>query len=69
MVKNYGDLPLVKLNEIRHITISGSECLCGCKWKCGVRDRDGKVQNIIHRNLDAVTCERCKEIYLSNQGG
>ena len=64
MVVGYGDIPCVNLSGIIHITKSSTECLCGDSWKYGVVSRAGKSKNIIWRNLDRVSCERCKEIYL-----
>lgn len=64
MAKNYGDLALMKdEGGIKHITVSGIECLCGCKWRYGVINRNGKSQNIIYRSIDDVTCDKCKELY------
>lgn len=65
MAKYYGDIPCVKLDEIIHITKSGTECLCGLKWQYGYinKDRPQKKQNIIWREIDAVTCNECKEIF------
>ena len=48
MAKYYGDIPCVKLNGIVHITKCATECLCGQKWSW--------------RSLNAVTCEKCKEL-------
>lgn len=64
MASNYGDIPCVNLSGEIHITISATRCLCGNEWKYGVTNRAGKSNNIIWRDLDAVNCEKCKEIYI-----
>lgn len=65
MAKYYGDIPCCKLDEIIHITKSGTECLCGAKWQYGYvnKDRPQEKHNIIWRELDVVTCDKCKEIF------
>lgn len=65
MAKYYGDIPCVKLDGIIHITKSGTECLCGTKWLYSYSDenRPEKKHNIIWRELDVVTCNKCKEMY------
>jgi hypothetical protein len=66
MAKYYGDIPCTKLNGIIHITKSGTECLCGVKWQYGYinKDRPQEKPNIIWRELDAVTCNKCKAIFI-----
>ena len=65
MAKFYGDIPCAKLDKIVHITKSGTECLCGCKWQYGYvnKDRPQEKHNIIQIELDVVTCDRCREIF------
>ena len=64
MSKYYGDIPCVKLNGIVHITKCATECLCGQKWSYSRSSNreDFKTENIIWRSLNAVTCEKCKEL-------
>ena len=64
MAKYYGDIPCVKLNGIVHITRCATECLCGEKWSYSrpSNREDFQTENIIWRNLNAVTCEKCKEL-------
>lgn len=59
MAKYYGDIPCVKLNGIVHITRCATECLCGEKWSYSrpSNREDFQTENIIWRNLNAVTCE------------
>jgi hypothetical protein len=66
MAKYYGDIPCTKLNGIIHIIKSGTECLCGGKWQYGYinKDRPQEKPNIIWRELDAVTCNKCKAIFI-----
>ena len=63
MAKYYGDIACTKINNKIHITISGTKCLCGKEWKYGKpSNRDTlETSNIIRRDLEAVTCERCIE--------
>lgn len=65
MAKHYGDIPCAKLDGIIHITKSGTECLCGAKWQYGYvnKDRPQEKHNIIWRELDTVTCNKCKEVF------
>lgn len=65
MAKHYGDIPCANIEGIIHITKSATECLCGREWCYGYvnKDRPQKKQNIIWRELEAVTCYQCKEIY------
>lgn len=65
MAKYYGDIPCARLDGIIHITKSGTECLCGAKWRYSYvnKDRPQKRNNIIWRELDVVTCGKCKEIF------
>jgi hypothetical protein len=65
MAKDYGDIPCVNLDGQIHITKSGTKCICGRGWKCGFwnPDRPELKYNIIWREFDAVTCEKCKELY------
>lgn len=64
MAKYCGDIPCVKQNGIIHITKCATECLCGKKWSYSrpSNREDFKTENIIWRNLNAVTCEKCKEL-------
>jgi hypothetical protein len=64
MIDNYGDIPCIEISSIKHITKSGTECLCGQKYQYGMISRDGKARNIIWRNINSVTCQKCKELYL-----
>lgn len=63
MAKYCGDIPCVKQNGITHITKCATECLCGKKWSCSrpSNREDFKTENIIWRNLNAVTCEICRK--------
>jgi hypothetical protein len=65
MAKYYGDIPCAKLNGVFHITKSGTECLCGAKWQYAYTDenRPQERRNIVWRELDVVTCDKCREIY------
>lgn len=65
MAKYYGDIPCTKLNGVIHITKSGTECLCDKKWTYGRPSNRESLHsnNIIWRELDAVTCSACKEIF------
>lgn len=65
MAKYYGDIPCARLDGIVHITKSATECLCGTRWKYGYinKDRPQNKSNIIWRELGAVTCGKCKEIF------
>jgi hypothetical protein len=62
MAKYYGDIPAVNLGGVIHITISGTECLCGVKWNYGTVDRSGNSNNIIWRELESISCKECKSI-------
>lgn len=68
MAKDYGDIPCVNLGSRIHITKSGMQCICGSEWKCGFwnKDRPEPKHNIIWREFEAVTCEKCKELYTVN---
>lgn len=67
MAKDYGDIPTVLIGSERHITKSGTECLCGIGWQYGTINRNGKSRNIAWRTPETVTCEKCKEIYLKTE--
>lgn len=69
MAKYYGDIPCVKIDGIIHITTSGTECLCGCKWRYGYvnKDRPEGRHNIIWRELDIVSCNKCREMFEEKQ--
>lgn len=62
MAKYIGDIPCVKLDKV-HITINAQKCLCGLEWHYSKPSRNGKCKNLIFRDIEAVTCEKCKEIY------
>lgn len=64
MSKYYGDIPCVKLNGIVHITKCATECLCGQKWSYSrpSNREDFQTENIIWRDLNVVTCKKCKEL-------
>ena len=66
MAKYYGDIPCAKIKNLIHITNSATQCLCGQKWSYSIpNDRETLLTtNIIWRELDAVTCEKCKQLYL-----
>lgn len=65
MAKHYEDLPCIKIANLIHITISGTQCLCGQKYAYGkyTNRNSNHSNNIIWRNLNAVTCLKCKEKY------
>lgn len=68
MALYYGDLLCVKTNNIVHIVKNGTSCLCGQKYKYGASERNNDSSpHIIWRNLDAVTCDKCKEILKSEK--
>lgn len=60
MARYLGDIPCVKIGGYVHITVSGSECLCGCKWNYADPFVDKKT-NLIWRTIEAVTCPDCIE--------
>lgn len=61
MSKHYGDFPCVNLNGKIHITVSGTQCLCGREWAYGRPSRsEKKCVNIIWRTINAVTCDECR---------
>ena len=68
MAKYYGDIPCVKLGKEIHITVSGIKCLCGCSWQYAKPDGHSMKQNvdnnIIWRDIEAVTCPSCRKKYL-----
>jgi hypothetical protein len=67
MANNYGDITTFQdKGKTRHITISATECLCGYKWSYGTIDRNGESNNITWRNIESVTCEKCKELHLAD---
>ncbi len=66
MAKDCGDIPMVRLGNKIHVTKSGTECICGETYMYGTINRNGKSTNVIWRTADAITCEKCKEIYLCN---
>lgn len=68
MAKYYGDIACTKINNKVHITVSGTKCLCGKEWTYGKpNNRDTlETSNIIWRDLDGVTCDRCKERWVSD---
>lgn len=61
MATHYGDIPCVRLNGIVHITVSGTKCLCGASYRYSHPDRMGNAGNIIWRDIEAVTCEKCRQ--------
>lgn len=65
MAKYYGDIPCVKIGDLIHITVSGTLCLCGQNYSYGkYTDRNNYHRNnIIWREIHAVTCSKCKEKY------
>lgn len=67
MVNDYGDIPTIVISQVRHITKSANKCLCGHEWIYGVINREGKSNNITWRNLESVTCDICKKIYLDEK--
>lgn len=63
MSKYYGNLPCVKLNGVIHITVSGTQCLCGGTYTYGRPSRsEKKCVNIIWRTFDVVTCDMCRTL-------
>ena len=68
MARNYGDIPCANIGGEIHITRSGTLCLCGIAWKCGFHntDRVQKSTNVIWRELDVVTCDKCRALYSQN---
>lgn len=66
MAKLYGEIPCVKINGIQHITISGTECLCGQSYTYGrpINRHDMTCNNLIWRELESVTCETCRDKYI-----
>ena len=66
MAKLYGDIPCVKINGIQHITISGTECLCGQPYTYGkpMSRHSMTCNNLIWRELESVTCETCRNKYI-----
>lgn len=67
MSKHYGDIPCVNLNGTIHITVSGTKCLCGAEYAYGRPNRtEKKCVNIIWRTLEAVSCTKCKELYIAS---
>jgi len=67
MAKDYGDIPTVELTGVRHVTISGTKCLCGLDYAYGTIDREGHSCNIAWRNLESISCEKCKELYSNTE--
>ena len=69
MAKNYGDIACTKINNKIHITISGTKCLCGKEWTYGKpSNRDTlEMNNIIWRDIEAVTCDRCIESWVNSR--
>jgi hypothetical protein len=67
MANDYGDIPMIKLGKEVHVTKSGTELLCGETYQYGTINRQGKSINIIWRNEDAITCEKCKMLYSDSQ--
>jgi len=66
MARFYGDIPCVNLNGVIHITVSGTKCLCGQSYKYSKPDREGDNVNIIWREIEVVTCEKCRKIKEGN---
>lgn len=65
MAKQYGDIPCAKIDGEIHITKSGVSCLCEKSYKYATTSRnDGRSVNIIWREIEAVTCKECKELYM-----
>lgn len=66
MAKLYGDIPCVKINGIQHITISGTECLCGQPYTYGkpMNRHSMTCNNLIWRELESVTCKTCRDKYI-----
>lgn len=63
MAKNYGDVPCVKICGIIHVTTSGISCLCGKSYTYATHGRNGEsAKNIIWRELEYVSCPKCKEL-------
>lgn len=71
MAKMYGDIPCVNISGVIHITVNSKECLCGHAWSYEapfLYAREGtKRTNIIWRRLEAVTCRRCKELFVKKE--
>lgn len=65
MAKYYGDIPCVRINNMVHITQNAISCLCGKEWSYGKPANRDSMQsnNIIWREIDAVTCDKCREVF------
>lgn len=65
MAKYYGDLPCVRIGNIIHITENAFRCVCGQSWSYGKPTNREKLcsSNIIWRTIDAVNCEKCRQVY------
>ena len=68
MAKFYGDIPCANIGGTVHITVSATKLLCGREWQYRPHwpqtfGRIIKCTNIIYREIDAVTCAKCKEKY------
>lgn len=65
MSKYYGDIPCVNINNIIHITAGATSCLCGKHYTYGrpMNRNTLETVNIIWRELEAVTCAKCKDVY------
>lgn len=65
MAKYYGDLPCVRIGNVIHITENAFRCVCGQSWSYG-RPTERKSlhnNNIIWRDISAVSCEKCSSLY------
>ena len=65
MAKYYGDLPCVRIGNTIHITENAFKCVCGESWSYGRPTERESLHNnnIIWRDISAVSCEKCRSLY------
>ena len=68
MAKNYGNINCFNdLNGGKHILADYTcNALCGEKFVANC-NYYGRKDYILRRNIDAVTCQKCKELYMHNK--
>lgn len=64
MIKSYGKIDCFNDSNGKKHILANDTCnaLCGEKF-VPVRNYDGRKDYMLRRNIDAVTCQKCKELY------
>jgi hypothetical protein len=65
MIKGYGKIECVKIDGKLHVIGEEINTLCGERIYF-VRNYYGRKDYMLRRNEEAITCEKCKELYKNN---